>query len=246
MSVKGVSSGRKDPITGLNKRQELFCRFYVSGHTMADAYLAAGYDVGANGSVGAQRTDINTIRPTAELLAQKLLGLPKIKDRVAALQREESERMEEARRQLREEYFYDIEKATKLLMEDRHYARTGELGLPNDRTMTEAERKSIPEGWRPDPRAAVQATGLIAKLHGLMIERREITVVDSMAAMTNEELLQFITQLQKSLPPLVDVSTSQGSRMITGKDIAHSSELSDGYEEDEYIPDGDDPESDDY
>jgi hypothetical protein len=237
MSNKGNRSGPKDPITGINSRQEAFCRFITSGYSVADAYESAGYEVGVNGgSTLSKRAkgDITAVRPAAANLGNKLLRLPKIKARLHALAIEKQEQADRLRAIAVEKWAIDVEKTTKMLLEDRHFARTGELSLPEqdeNGLPLKASASNPPQDWRPDARAAVQATMGIAKLHGLLIDRKEVTVIDAMQNMNNNELVNFIAKLQAQLGPVIDVEVnsepgekSRFSRMITAEVIEESDE----------------------
>jgi hypothetical protein len=211
MAIKQSRSGVKDPITGLNARQEAFCRYVTAGYPVAEAYESAGYDVGANGGRllnSRAEGDDAALRPAATNLGNKLLRLPKIKDRLRALALEQQKNIDRMRAIAMERWAIDIDKTTKMLLEDRHFARTGELTLPDlDAEGNPVKRppEAPPQDWRPDARAAVQATMGLAKLHGLLIDRKEVTVIDAMQNMNNNELIGFIAKLQAQLGPVIDV-----------------------------------------
>jgi hypothetical protein len=216
-------SGPKDPITGLNSRQEAFCRFIVAGYGNGEAYEAAGYNIGVNGGqpMHSRAKGEGGLRPTAQNLAAKLMRLPHIKARILALSKEQQVNVDRMRSLAIERWAIDVEKTTKMLLEDRHFARTGELSLRDENGM-KTDTDEAPPDWRPDPRAAVQATMGLAKLHGLLIDRKEVTVIDAMQNMNNDELINFIGKLQSQLGPVIDVECSPVgtmSRRITSEVI---------------------------
>jgi len=162
---------------------------------------------------------------------------PKVKKRLADLRKMQQDDVEVQREALTEKYVMDLEHMTVMLLEDRHFARTGELALRGPDG--EIEDKTGPSGdWRPDARAAVQATMGLAKLHGLLIDRKEVTVIDAMKGMNNNELLEFIGRLQEQLGPVIDVpvnsdsrSDSRFSRMITAETLEEeTANAGEGYE----------------
>lgn len=207
MSRKNSAYGPKHPLTSLNRRQEQFCAYVVAGYTYEAAYVAAGYDVGANGG----RTFIGADgrKTAAAFLGAKLARNPFVKKRIEALQIEQSERNEVMRNELAERWRIDVEKTTIMLLEDRHFARTGQLSLPDENGKRAADSGDPPPDWRPDPRAAVQATMGLAKLHGLLVDRKEVTVIDAMQNMNNIELMGFIAKLQAQLGPVIDVPVTE-------------------------------------
>lgn len=235
MAIKSINHGQKNPETGLNWRQEQFCRFYVSGLTTAQAYESAGFDVGSKtGKKLSNRAPGDGVaqRPTAENLARKLLRHPHVKARINQLKMEQAAIAEQQRLNFIDRWSIDMEKMTIMLMEDRHYARTGELALRDAEGNRTDEQAGPPQDWRPDPRAAVQATMGLAKLHGLLIDRKEVTVIDAMQNMNNNELLEFIGKMQSKLGMTIDVQAdpafppSKMSRSITAQDVVIGEELS--------------------
>lgn len=229
MAKNQSRTGRKDPVTGLNDRQETFCRLIIAGRTHGAAYEEAGYDVGVNGGVTLQKRaagDITTHRPISDNLANKLLQTPKIKARLVALHAEHQKNLDIMRQAAVDRWSISVEKTTIMLMEDRHFARTGELSLRDPSGHRTDNCEGPPQDWRPDPRAAVQASMGIAKLHGLLVDRKEVTVIDAMQNMNNDELIAFIAKMQSQLGPVIDVpvssspvSPSRYSRMITAEVI---------------------------
>jgi len=203
MAHKNSAYGPKHPLTSLNRRQEQFCAYVVAGYTYEAAYVAAGYDVGANG--GRTFLGADGRKTAAAFLGAKLARNPFVKKRIEALQIEQSERNEVMRNELAERWRIDVEKTTIMLLEDRHFARTGQLSLPDEKGRRSADSSDPPPDWRPDPRAAVQATMGLAKLHGLLVDRKEVTVIDAMQNMNNAELMGFIARLQAQLGPVIDV-----------------------------------------
>lgn len=222
--------GRKDRETGLNPKQEAFCQLYTQGWDYVAAYKGAGYDSVNKATCTSEDQLTRRIRRAALCLADR----PAVKARIDVLQKEQTiafnKKRDRARAALSDKYQMNLERLTLLLLEDRHFARTGEMKLPdqsepvrdpNERlgqtpiagnpsypgyphNMTPDQRASAE--WRPDARAAVQATMGLAKLHGLLIDKAEITVQGSITRMSNEELLSFIQKCHQEIGPVIDVA----------------------------------------
>jgi hypothetical protein len=56
-----------------------------------------------------------------------------------------------------------------------------------------------PDKAKLDPRAAVQATMALGAMHGLVTKRTEVTIVDSVERMRDDELIDFIDKLRSKL-----------------------------------------------
>jgi hypothetical protein len=193
---KGEPHGQVNPKTGLVPRQELFAQYIAAGHTLEKAMQDAGYHITTDGLT---RTEAHQRWGSA---GNKLRKKPKIKARIEQLMAEQAAVIEVQRNKLSDKFQMNLEKLTLMLMEDRHFARTGELSLPD-----QPQIKDHTKGpdWRSDARAAVQATMGLAKLHGLLIDKAEITVQGSISRMSNEELLQFIQKVHSEIGPVLEV-----------------------------------------
>lgn len=225
--------GRKDRETGLNPKQEAFCQHFVRNWDYVAAYKEAGYDCSPKPTTRDEDHLKRTIRRSAICLANR----PAVKERLDVLQKEQTiehnKNLVHARATLSDKYQMNLEKLTLLLLEDRHFARTGELKLPDQpepvRNPNERWGQTAAPGtpaypgypnlhapvqtsdsWRPDARAAVQATMGLAKLHGLLIDKAEITVQGSITRMSNDELLSFIQKCHEQIGPVIDVTPTPG------------------------------------
>ena len=196
---KGEAHGQVNPETGLNHRQELFAQYIVAGRTLADAVRLAGYQIKEPPSNPRDLEQKWTIRGT------RLRKLSGVAARIDHLMAEQAEVIAKQRNALSDKFQMNIEKLTIMLLEDRHFARTGELSLPGA-----APVKDHTKGpdWRSDARAAVQASMGLAKLHGLLIDKAEVTVQGSISRMSNEELLQFIHKVHTEIGPVVELTAS--------------------------------------
>jgi hypothetical protein len=92
------------------------------------------------------------------------------------------------------DYKIDIEHVTRMLLNDREYARTGKLLYEDGRP-----DEPPPDRAKLDPRAAVQATQSLAAMHGLVTKRTEITIVNTIEKMRDDELIDFIGKLKEKL-----------------------------------------------
>ena len=209
--------GVKDPITGLTSQEEMFCQYLMTGATLSDAVLKAGFNVGEKELDPAKAAAARSAR------GSDIKKDPRVKKRLEDLTQEKQQNIEMQKASLSDRFQMNLEKLTMMLMEDRHFARTGELTLdpveappaPPQKEIIPADQPGgwrpeiIPEresGWRPDARAAVQATMGLAKLHGLLIDKAEITVQGSITRMSNDELLQFIQKVHQEIGPIVEVT----------------------------------------
>jgi hypothetical protein len=218
-----------DVITGLNPRQELFCQHIALGQDAGTAYKLAGYEPGKKGGAALHvraKGDMSPHRASTYDSGQEMLSNPRIRARIRVLHTDLERRNEELRRASQIKWAVDTSKVTQMLAEDRHFARTGELNLRDENNNRTDGCTGVPPEWRPDARAAVQATMGIAKLHGLLVDRKEVTVVDAMQNMNNDELMEMIERMQAQLGPLIDVPVSSAptaeskySREITAQDI---------------------------
>lgn len=209
--------GVKDPITGLTSQEEMFCQYLMTGATLSDAVLKAGFNVGEK--------ELDPAKAAAARASRgfNIKQYPGVKKRLEDLTQEKQQNIEMQKASLSDRFQMNLEKLTMMLMEDRHFARTGELTLdpveappaPPQKEIIPADQPGgwrpeiIPEkesGWRPDARAAVQATMGLAKLHGLLIDKAEITVQGSITRMSNDELLQFIQKVHQEIGPIVEVT----------------------------------------
>jgi phage terminase small subunit len=204
--VKGTKKapspyGRKDPKTGINPKQEQFCQNYVRGWDYVKAYKEAGYDSVNEATCETKDQLTRRYRRAAICLANR----PAVKKRIDELQAEQTASVNAQRLAMTDKYAMNIERLTLMLLEDRHFARTGELALPGAEQIKDHTKGS---DWRSDARAAVQATMGLAKLHGLLIDKAEITVQGSISRMSNEELLQFISKVHSEIGPIVEVTAN--------------------------------------
>jgi uncharacterized Zn finger protein (UPF0148 family) len=108
--------------------------------------------------------------------------------------RQKAEVKKKAQAVVAKKYKIDLEHVTRMLLNDREYARTGKLLYEDDRA-----EEAPPDKAKLDPRAAVQATHDLAVLHGLMVKRTEVTIVDSVEKMRDDELVDFIEKLGEKL-----------------------------------------------
>jgi hypothetical protein len=194
---KGDTHGQVNPKTGLNPRQELFAQYIVAGRTLSDAVTLAGYRPNIEGK---------SKREAEQYLAQRGAKVRKnanVQKRIGELMKAQTKVLDKQRNELSDKFHMNIERLTLMLLEDRHFARTGELSLP-DQPQVKGHTKGA--DWRSDARAAVQATMGLAKLHGLLIDKAEITVQGSISRMSNDELLQFIAKVHSESGPVIEVT----------------------------------------
>jgi hypothetical protein len=197
-SRKGDAHGPISSLNGLTRRQELFAEYLVAGHSLEECVTLAGYkeEVGHMTPLEKQR------RLSAR--GTKMVKNGRVQKFIQELRAQQLEKNLKEKAHLSDKYAMNIEKLTLMLLEDRHFARTGELQLPNQEgpIRNPAER---PTDGRFDARAAVQATMGLAKLHGLLIDKAEVTVQGSISRMSNEELLQFISTVHREIGPILEV-----------------------------------------
>lgn len=188
---KGEPHGQVNPKTGLVPRQELFCQYIVAGQTLAEATKLAGYQI-TSAATGKRDVDQYWTERGA-----KIRKSPLVQKRIGVLMAEQTEVIAKQRNALSDKFQMNIERLTEMLLQDRHFARTGKLSLADD--------AEIQPDHRPDARAAVQASMGLAKLHGLLIDKSEITVQGSITRMSNEELLRFIDTVHKEIGPMIEI-----------------------------------------
>jgi hypothetical protein len=188
---KGVAHGQVNPKTGLVPRQELFCQYIVAGQTLAEATRLAGYQITSCATAKNDPDQYWTIRGT------KIRKSPLVQARIGVLMAEQTEVIAKQRNALSDKFQMNIERLTEMLLQDRHFARTGRLSMEPD--------AEVQPDHRPDARAAVQASMGLAKLHGLLIDKSEITVQGSITRMSNEELLRFINTVHQEIGPMIEV-----------------------------------------
>lgn len=193
---KGEPHGQVNPKTGLVPRQELFCQYLVAGRTLADATKLAGYQITEKPEWAKEQIDDAwTIR------GSRIRKLALVQKRIGVLMAEQAEELSKQRSKLSDKFQMNIERLTEMLLQDREFARTGKLSLdPN---------AEIQPDHRPDARAAVQASMGLAKLHGLLIDKSEITVQGSITRMSNEELLTFINTVHQEIGPMIEVTAKE-------------------------------------
>lgn len=136
-----------------------------------------------------------TCQDRKKKLAEKMASRSyKIRERASKLRKERLADRAKARSQVAKTYKVDIEHATRMLLNDREYARTGKLLYEDGRP-----DESAPDKAKLDPRAAVQATMAIASLHGLVTKRSEITISGAIEVMKDDELIDFIDKVKAKL-----------------------------------------------
>lgn len=188
---KGEPHGQVNPKTGLVPRQELFCQYIVAGQTLAEATKLAGYQIT---SAATTKRDIDQYWSER---GAKIRKAPLVQARIGVLMAEQAEELAKQRNKLSDKFQMNIERLTEMLLQDRHFARTGKLTMD--------ENAKVQPDHRPDARAAVQASMGLAKLHGLLIDKSEITVQGSITRMSNEELLRFINTVHQEIGPMIEV-----------------------------------------
>jgi hypothetical protein len=108
--------------------------------------------------------------------------------------RMQAEAKKQAQAAITKKYQIDLERVTRMLLNDREYARTGKLLYEDGRP-----DEMPPDKAKLDPRAAVQATMALGAMHGLVTKRTEVTIVDSVERMRDDELIDFIDKLRSKL-----------------------------------------------
>lgn len=192
----GEKHGSVSPLNGLTRRQELFAEYNVAGYPLHECVKMAGY----KHELAGLTKDEAHIRLAAR--GAKLAKIPQVAEFMEKLRAEQLENNKKQKAHLSDKYQMNLEKLTVMLLEDREFARTGQLALPGHEPQKDRETSD----WRPDARAAVQATMGLAKLHGLLIDKAEVTVQGSISRMSNEELLQFIQTVHHEIGPVIEVT----------------------------------------
>ena len=154
--------------------------------------------------------------------ASKVMRRPRVRDRIEVLLKEHRQRLEEARVKVADRYQIDLERITRMLLHDREAALTGRVHLEG------REPEPIPANWRMDLGAAAKMTLGLAQLHGLMIKRTELTVIDRFEKMNDYEIVDFIGDLQSKLADVITIDASPISGLLTEYD---GQEDTDGSEE---------------
>lgn len=183
--------GRIDPETGLNPKQEAFCHAYVRYWNPSEAAKQVGY-TGQNG---------------AALMAKK-----DVKRRIDELIVRARRRQDVELERLPKDMKMDIARVTQMLLRDREAALTGRVQLEG------REPEPVPDNWKIDSRSAVGATMGIAQLHGLLIKRTEITIIDAMAAMNDQELIDFVNKMQAKLSGVITIDANPISSIVNSAD----------------------------
>jgi phage terminase small subunit len=183
--------GRADPETGLNPQQELFCQEYVLCWNPYEASKAVGYTA-SNGTT---------------LMANK-----NVQRRIDELIVKARRRQDEALENLPKDMKMDLARVTRMLLHDREAALTGRVRLRGK------EPEPVPSNWKMDNRAAVQATMGIAQLHGLLIKRTEVTIIDAMAGMNDQELLDFVNKMQAKLSGVITIDAIPNASVLKRAD----------------------------
>jgi hypothetical protein len=194
---KGEPHGQVNPKTGLVPRQELFCQYIVAGRTLAEATQLAGYQI-------TEKAGATTKRDAEQAWAirgTRIRKTPLVQARIGVLMAEQAEELSKQRSKLSDKFQMNLERLTEMLLQDREFARTGKLSLDPG--------AEIQPDHRPDARAAVQASMGLAKLHGLLIDKSEITVQGSITRMSNEELLTFINTVHQEIGPMIEVTAKE-------------------------------------
>jgi phage terminase small subunit len=190
-SLGAAPYGLVDPDTFLNPQQEAFCQEYVRHWDATVAASRSGY---------------------SETSGPGLLANKNVRVRIEVLIKQQRRKMEKMREESARECKIDLNRVTQMLLRDREAALTGRVHLEG------REPEPPHEKWRPDNRAAVQATMGIAQLHGLLIKRTEVTVIDVMEQMNDYELIDFVQKLKDKLADTITIDVSPLSRLVEHQD----------------------------
>jgi hypothetical protein len=183
--------GIVDQETFLNPQQERFCEEYVRCWDVQAAAATAGYNP-ANG--------------------QNLMNKKPVRAHIETLIKRQRQRMEKAREDAARECKMDLTRVTNMLLRDREAALTGRVHLEG------MDPEPVPANWKMDPGAAVRATMGVAQLHGLLIKRTEVTVIDVMEQMNEYELVDFVEKLKEKLAKEITIDVSPLSRLVENAD----------------------------
>ena len=180
-----------DQETFLNPQQERFCEEYVRCWNAEQAAVNAGYAPGHH---------------------QTLMVNKPVRAHIETLIKRQRRKMEKAREDAAKDCKMDLTRVTNMLLRDREAALTGRVHLEG------MEPEPVPGNWKMDPGAAVRATMGIAQLHGLLIKRTEVTVIDVMEQMNDYELVDLIEQLKEKLSKTITIDVSPLSRLVEDTD----------------------------
>lgn len=125
-------------------------------------------------------------------------------ERTTAEKEEKQAKAVEAAKQFKGDLVY----VTQMLLNDREFNRTGRVAYEDG-----APDAPTPLGWRPDGRAVVQATQTLASIHGLVTKRSEVTVVNAVEKMRDDELIDFIQQLGEKLKRYEEIEHRAAARV---------------------------------
>lgn len=183
--------GVADKDTGLNPQQDLFCEEYVRCWDANMAAATAGYAPGH---------------------APELMNKKHVRAHIESLIKRQRRKMEKAREDAARECKMDLTRVTNMLLRDREAALTGRVHLEG------MDPEPVPANWKMDPGAAVRATMGVAQLHGLLIKRTEVTVIDVMEQMNEYELVDFVEKLKEKLAKEITIDVSPLSRLVENAD----------------------------